>query len=66
MIALILRLFALRPLFTLAIFGTPVLLLIAVGLLTIVVFKALVFLVIPIALAIWLFRRLTRETPTIS
>jgi hypothetical protein len=58
MIAAILRLFALRPLLTLAIMGIPVILLIAVGLLTIVVVKFVVFVVLPIVLIIWLFRKL--------
>lgn len=61
MVALFLRLFALRPLLSLAIFGIPVLVLVAVGLVTIFALKALVFVVLPIALVIWLIRRLTRE-----
>ncbi len=61
MVALFLRLFALRPLLSLAIFGIPVLVLVAVGPVTIVALKALVFVVLPIALVIWLIRRLTRE-----
>lgn len=58
MLSLIARLFALRPLLSIAIFGIPVLLLIAVGLLTIVVLKSLIFIVLPIAFCIWLYRRL--------
>ena len=60
MIAALLRLFALRPLFTIAIFGFPLLLLIAIGLFTIVAVKALVFVVLPVVLVIWLVRRLGR------
>jgi len=57
MITAILRLFALRPLLTLAVFGIPVLILIAVGLLTITVLKLLVFVVLPIALVVWVVRK---------
>lgn len=54
---LFLRLFALRPLLSLVIFGTPVLVLIAVGLATILALKGLVFVVLPIALLVWIYRR---------
>lgn len=57
MINLALRLFALRPLLSIAIFGVPILVLVAVGLLTIVFLKALLFVVLPVALVIWLLRR---------
>jgi len=56
MIAALLRLFAIRPLLTMAIFGIPVLLLIAVGLFTIWTLKIVLFVVVPVALAVWLFR----------
>jgi hypothetical protein len=56
MLADILRLIALRPLFTLAILGFPLLLLVAVGLFTILALKFLFFVVLPIALLIWLVR----------
>ncbi|HWZ58400.1 MAG TPA: hypothetical protein VNW46_05430 [Gemmatimonadaceae bacterium] len=56
MIAALLRLFALRPLLAITIFGIPLLLLAAVGLLTIVVLKILIFVVLPIVLVIWLVR----------
>jgi uncharacterized membrane protein YqjE len=56
-IALLLRLFALRPLLTMGILGFPVLLLIAIGLATIFAVKALVFIVIPAAIVIWLVRK---------
>ena len=59
MIASILRLFALRPLFSLMIFGFPLLLLVAVGLFAIVAFKAIVFIVLPLLFVIWLVRRAT-------
>lgn len=56
MIPALLRLFALRPLFTIALFGFPLILLIAVGLAAILALKVLVFVVLPIALIVWLIR----------
>jgi hypothetical protein len=56
MLAAILRLFALRPFLTMAIFGIPILVLIAVGLFTIWALKILLFVVLPIALIVWLVR----------
>jgi hypothetical protein len=61
MLASLLRLFALRPFLTLAILGIPVIVLIAVGLLTIIVMKFLVFVVLPIMVVAWLIRRLLRH-----
>lgn len=66
MISSILRLFALRPFLTMAILGIPIVLLIAIGLLTVMVLKFVVFVVLPIALVVWLFRKLFgkgRDTP---
>ncbi len=60
MIAALLRLFALRPFLTMAILGIPVVILIAVGLFTIFAFKFLVFIVLPMALIVWVMRRLMR------
>lgn len=57
MLQLILRLFALRPLLSIAIFGIPVLALIAIGLATVVALKAFVFVVLPIAVVVWFLRR---------
>lgn len=57
MIAALLRLLALRPFLTMGILGFPVLLLIAIGLVTIFALKALVFIVIPAAIVIWLVRK---------
>jgi hypothetical protein len=62
MIASLLRLFALRPFLTMAILGVPVLVLIAVGLLTIMLVKFLVFVVLPIGVVIWLVRKLVRSS----
>lgn len=58
MIAAIFRLIAIRPLLTFAILGIPVLLLIAVGLLTIMALKILIFVVLPIVVVVWALRRL--------
>ena len=61
MISSLLRLFALRPFLTMAILGIPVIVLIAVGLLTIVLLKVLVFVVLPVVAVVWLLRRLLRR-----
>lgn len=60
MIAALIRLFALRPLLTMAILGFPIILLIAVGLFAIYALKFLVFIVLPVAAVVWLVRRLKR------
>jgi hypothetical protein len=61
MIAALLRLLALRPLLTITIFGIPLLILAAIGLLAVGLIKFLIFVVLPIALVIfvlrWLFGR---------
>lgn len=57
MLDTLLRLFALRPLFTVAILGVPLLIIIAVGLFTIVALKLLLFVVLPIAVIVWIVRR---------
>ena len=62
MISALLRLFALRPFLTMAILGIPVLVLIAVGLLTIMALKFLVFIVLPVAAVIWLVRKVFRSS----
>ena len=58
MLAALLRLFAIRPLLSLAILGIPVVILIAVGLITIMALKFLVFVVLPIVLVVWVLRKL--------
>ena len=65
MLAALLRLFAIRPLLTLAIFGIPVIILVAVGLITIMALKFLVFVVLPIVLVVWVVRKVfgKPETP---
>ena len=62
MLALIFRLFALRPLLSMAIFGIPILVLVAVGLITVFMLKLLVFIVLPILLIVWLVRRARRHS----
>ena len=57
MLASLARLFVLRPFLTMAILGIPVVILIAVGLLTIMALKLFVFVVLPIILVVWLFRK---------
>ncbi|HEU5478362.1 MAG TPA: hypothetical protein VFU90_00955 [Candidatus Tumulicola sp.] len=64
MIAAILRLLALRPLLGLAILGFPILLLVVVGLVTILAFKFLVFIVLPIVAVVWLVRMFKRSSST--
>jgi hypothetical protein len=56
MIAALLRLLALRPLLTITIFGIPLLILAAIGLLTVAIVKFVLFVVLPIALVIWFVR----------
>ena len=63
MIAAFLRLFALRPFLSMAILGFPLMLLVAVGLFTIYALKFIFFIVLPIALVVWLVRRFTRARP---
>jgi len=60
MLTSLLRLFALRPLLSLAIFGIPIMVLVAVGLFTILALKLLFFVVLPIVALVWLFKRLSR------
>jgi type IV secretory pathway VirB3-like protein len=61
MLVALFRLFALRPFLTLAIFGIPLFVLVAVGLFTILALKLIVFVVLPIAAVVWLVRRFTCE-----
>ena len=69
MIASLLRLLALKPLLTMVIFGIPILVLIVVGLAAVALVKLLVFIVLPIAVGVWLLRKLfrgRREEPVVS
>jgi len=58
MLASLARLFLLRPLLSLAVLGIPVIILIAVGLITITVLKFVVFVVLPIVLVVWVLRKI--------
>lgn len=61
MIAALLRLLALRPLFGMAVLGVPVVVLIAIGLVTVFAVKAVMALLVPalvVIAVIWLVRRL--------
>jgi hypothetical protein len=62
MISALIRLLALRPLLGLAILGFPILLLVIVGLVTILAFKFLVFIVLPIVAVVWLVRMFRRSS----
>ena len=61
MMVALLRLLALRPLLSLAIFGIPMMVLVAVGLFTILALKLLVFVVLPIVGLVWLYKRMSRS-----
>jgi hypothetical protein len=58
------RLFQLRPFYTTAIIGIPVVVLIMIGIFTVMAVKFLVFIVLPIALVVWLFRKIFRGSRT--
>jgi hypothetical protein len=60
MLVALMRLLALRPLLTLAIFGIPLFVLLAVGLFTILALKLIIFVVLPVVAVVWLVRRLSR------
>lgn len=60
MIASLLRLFALRPFLTIALFGIPIFALVLIGLATVVALKLFVFVVLPIVLVVWVVRKLMR------
>ena len=64
MLASIARLFLLRPFFTMAILGIPVVILIAVGLFTIMALKFFVFIVLPIMIVVWVLRKLFGSSST--
>ncbi len=55
------RLFALRPLLSMAILGVPVFTLVAIGFFAIWAVKLLFFVVLPIVLVVWLVRKMTRS-----
>ena len=55
------RLFQLRPFFTMAILGIPVIILVMIGLFTIFALKALVFVVLPVVAVVWIIRKVFRR-----
>ena len=61
MIAALIRLFALRPLLTMAILGIPLVLLVVIGLVTVLALKFVVFIVLPVVAVIWLLRTFLRR-----
>ncbi|MDB4909425.1 MAG: hypothetical protein JWO39_248 [Gemmatimonadetes bacterium] len=61
MLVALLRLLALRPLLSIAIFGIPLLVLVAVGLFTILALKLFVFIVLPVIAIVWLYRKFSRS-----
>ncbi len=60
------KLFALRPLLSMAILGVPVLTLVAVGFAAIWALKLLFFVVLPVGLVIWLVRKFMRSNRGVS
>ena len=66
MIAMIARLFVLRPLLGVAILGVPVLALVAIGLATVAVLKVLFFVVLPIALIAYVVKRVLKPHDSLS
>jgi hypothetical protein len=61
MLGSLLRLLALRPLLSIAIFGIPLLVLAAVGLFTILALKLFLFVVLPVLAIVWLYRKFSRS-----
>lgn len=60
MLASLFRLAALRPILGAAIFGIPVLVLITIGLFAVWLLKFLLYVVLPIAIVVWLLKKLRR------
>jgi hypothetical protein len=58
MLSSLLRLAALRPVLGAAIFGIPVLVLVAIGLAAVWVLKLLLYVVLPVAVVWWLIKKL--------
>jgi hypothetical protein len=54
---LLLKLLALRPLLSMAVFGVPVLTLIAIAFFSVLAVKLIVVVSLSIALVVWLYRR---------
>ena len=62
MLTAFLRLFALRPILAGSLLGVPIVTLILLGLATALLLKVLLFVVIPVTLVVWLFKRM-RHAP---
>ena len=60
MLTAFLRLFALRPILAGTLLGIPILTLILLGLATALLLKVLLFVVLPVTLLVWLFKRMRR------
>jgi hypothetical protein len=60
---LLLKLFALRPLFSIAIFGIPIVALVLIGLFAVAAVKLVVFVAVPLVLVLWAWRALRRSSP---
>ena len=60
------QLFALRPLLSIAILGVPVLTLVVIGFFALWVVKILFFIVLPIALVVWLARKVLRRNNAVA
>lgn len=58
MLSSLFRLAAVRPLLGAAIFGIPVLVLIAIGLAAVWLLKLLLYVVLPVAVVVWLLKKL--------
>ncbi len=58
MLTALLRLFALRPILAGSLLGIPILTLILLGLAAALLFKVLLFVVLPVTLGLWLLRAL--------
>lgn len=57
-----LRLFALRPILAGSLLGIPILTLILLGLAVALMLKILLFVVIPITIGMWIFKRVRRAS----
>ena len=57
MLNLLLKLLALRPLLSMAVFGVPILSLIAIVFFSVLAIKLIILVSLSIAVVVWLFRR---------
>ncbi len=60
------RLFALRPLLSTAILSVPILTLIVIGFFALWAVKLLVFVVLPVALVVWLVRKFMKRNDRVT